>query len=75
MFIRTGSYFNAKKKEKKVSGFWSLVGFKISAVTHFFWGANREIRDACIRDDQMSHIQSMVANRGLTNWPNVHTPM
>ena len=25
--------------------------------------------------DQISHIQSMVAKRGLTNWPNVHTPV
>ena len=29
----------------------------------------------CIRGDQISHIQSMVAKRGLTNQANVHTPM
>ena len=30
-------------------------------------GGNREIRDTCIRGDQISHIQSIVAKRGLTN--------
>ena len=28
----------------------------------------------CIRRDQISHVQSMVAKRGLTNQANVHTP-
>ena len=28
----------------------------------------------CILGDQISHIQSMVAKRGLTNQENVHTP-
>ena len=37
--------------------------------------ANGEIRNTCIRGDQISHIQSMVAKRGLTNWANVHTPV
>ena len=30
---------------KKVSGFWSSVGFNIGAVTRFFYFASREIRD------------------------------
>ena len=29
----------------------------------------------CIRGDHISHVQSMVAKRGLTNRENVHTPM
>ena len=28
----------------------------------------------CIRGNQISHIQSMVAKRGLTNQANAHTP-
>ena len=28
-----------------------------------------------LEPDQISHTQSMVAERGLTNWANVHTPM
>ena len=28
-----------------------------------------------LEPDQISHTQSMVANRGLTNRANVHTPM
>ena len=40
---------------------------------HFF--SNREIRDTCILEDHISHIQSMVAKRDLTNRANVHTPM
>ena len=28
-----------------------------------------------LEPDQISHTQSMVAKRGLTNWANVHTPM
>ena len=27
-----------------------------------------------LEPDQIAHIQSMVAKRGLTNWVNVHTP-
>ena len=30
-----------------------------------------EICDTCIRGDQISHVQSMVAKRGLTNSANV----
>ena len=40
---------------KLLSGFWSQVGFKISAVM-----------------TKISHTQTMVAKRGLTNWANVH---
>ena len=64
-------------RPKMVSGFWSSVSFKIGAVTLFFFflggGRNREIRDTCIRADQISHVQSMVAKRGLTNRANIHT--
>ena len=45
------------------------------ALFFLFFYANREIRVACIRGDQISHIQSMVAKRGLTNRANVHTSM
>ena len=65
-------YTNLSVSGQKVSGFWSSVGFKIGAVTRFV----PPIRDTCIRGDQnISQIQSMVANRGLTNQANVHTPM
>ena len=37
--------------------------------------ANREILDTCIHGEQISHIQSMVAKRGLTNRANVHNPI
>ena len=33
-----------------------------------------EIHVHCIRRDQISHIQSMAAKRGLTNQENVYTP-
>ena len=56
-----------RPRPKKVSGFWSSVGFKIGRV--FFYMIY------CIRGDQISHRQSMVAKRRLTNQANVHTPM
>ena len=37
----------------------------------FIFLANREIRDTCIRRDQISHIQSMVAKRGKRSYPYV----
>ena len=74
------------RQEKKVSSFWSSVGFKIGAVTLFFFffffffsplsvifflPAGKYV----IHGDQISHLQSMVAKRGLTNRANVYTPM
>ena len=66
-----------QKKEKKVSGFWSSVGFKIVAAMRFFSGHLFIYVYVihCIRRDQISHVQSMVAKRCLTNRANVHTPM
>ena len=65
-----------ENKAKQVYCFWSSVGFKVGAVTCFLcFFTNREIRGTCIRRDQISHIQSMVAEGGLTNVANVHTPM
>ena len=42
---------------------------------HLFWGLKGKYVTHCIRGEQIFHIQSMVAKRGLTNWSNVHTPM
>ena len=63
---------------KKVSGFWSSVGFKIGAVTCllFFNLPTWKHVAHYIRGDRITHnIQSMVAKRGLTNRANVNTPM
>ena len=38
----------------------------------FFWPTGKYVIH-CIRGDQMSDVQSMVAKRGLTNRANVHT--
>ena len=71
---------------KKVSCFWSSVGFKIGAVMHFLFMLlfkcfcnflviffNREIRDTCITLWTKCPIQNMVAKRGITNWENIYT--
>ena len=82
------SVFRCKFRPKKVSSFWSSVGFKISAVTCFylffwvvlyffifFWPTGKYVIHV-IRRYQISHnIQSMVSKRGLTNWANIHTHM
>ena len=66
------------KAIKKSLWFLVVIGLKIGVVTRLFlnfYFANMEIYHTCIRGDQISHLQSMVAKRGLTNWTNVHTPM
>ena len=60
--------------------FQILVRFKIGAVTHFYFSHIFVLPTGkyvihCIRGNQISHVQSMVAKRGLTNWANIHTPM
>ena len=40
----------------------------------YFWPTGKYMIH-CIRGDQISHIQSMVAKRGFTNQANVHTSM
>ena len=66
-------------RPKKVSCFWSSVGFKIGTVMHIFFRPFFYFYFFCqqgnIHGDQISHTQSMVAKRGLTNRANVHTPM
>ena len=42
---------------------------------HLFLGPAGKYVIHCIHGDQISHIQSMVAKRGLTNQANVHTPV
>ena len=71
--------------QKKVSGFWSSVGFKIGAVTCFLGGnvgvvffvcfcfASRDTWYTVHAEVIFPIIQSMVAKRGLTNRTNVHT--
>ena len=64
------------RPKKGISGFWSSVGFKISAMTRFFLSAifflvSREIRDTLYTRGPNYPLQSMVAKRGLTNLANV----
>ena len=71
---------------KKVSGFWSSVGFKSGALMHFFFlvifffgqQGNTWSCDTWrihVHGDHISHIPRMVAKRGLTNQANVHIPL
>ena len=65
------------KTRGKLASFWSSVGLKIGALTRFFSTiffcfANREIRDT-LCGEHISHIQSTMAKRGLTERANVHT--
>ena len=71
-----------RKQFKKT--FWSQVGFRIFAVTRFFFFwvifffcQPVKYCDTYVRllePDQISHAQSALAiKRGLTNWANVHT--
>ena len=56
----------------------SSVDFKIGVRWWAFYVSNRAIRDAGIyaaTKFPISNVQSIVANRGLTNLTNVHTPM
>ena len=62
MISQSGAKHNLGKQN--VSGFWSSVTRFFSAIFCF---ASREIVIHCIRMDQISHVQSMVAKRGLTN--------
>ena len=53
-----------------------LVGFKVGAVTRllfFFFSFFLPTSEICIL--LFSHVQSMVAKRGRTNWANIHAPM
>ena len=64
-------------KAKKVSGYWSSVGFKIGAVRHFFFcffSTGKYVMQVYAAT-KFPIIQSMVAKRGLTNRAKVHTPM
>ena len=60
------------KQKSPVSGHWSAS--KVVRWTLFFvWVGG--ICDTCVHRDYISHLQSMVAKRGLTSRANVHTPM
>ena len=67
------------RPKKEVSGFWSKVGFKIGAVTSLFFGnfsfVFAKTWYTILEPDQISHTQSIVAKRGLTNRANVRTPV
>ena len=52
-YDQTISFSSFKNIMQKTYCFWSKVGFKIGAMMRFF--ANREIRDTCLRGDQISH--------------------
>ena len=54
---------------------WCGDAFSFPFFFFFFFFANREIYMIRISRDHISHIQSMVAKRGLTNRANVFTPM
>ena len=88
--VYTASEAKGLRPKKKVSPLWSSVGFKIGAMIRFFCSFFVLFGDLfffilflpmgkyvihCIRGDQISHEQTMVAKRGLTNRANVHTPM
>ena len=72
-------------RQKKVSGCWSSVDFKIGARTRFFsflgyfylfcnfYFCLPTGKSVIHVLNQISHIQIMVAVRGLTNRPDVHT--
>ena len=63
------------KAKTKVPSFWSSVGFKIGALTRFlsaiFLGPTGKYVIHCIRGEQIFHIQSTVAKRGLTKRANL----
>ena len=65
--------FSTDKAKKKSPVFWSCHLQNRCGDAFFF--STGKYGHTCTRRDQISHVQSTVAKRGLTNRANVHTPM